>query len=50
MLCCAALWRAGIVVGLATWGWRIMRVLGVKVTAITPARGAFNTLAGPVHP
>ncbi len=30
---------AGIVVGLATWGWRIVRVLGVKLTAITPARG-----------
>lgn len=22
----------GIVIGLATWGWRIMRVLGVKMT------------------
>lgn len=29
----------GIVVGLATWGWRIMRVLGVKMTCITPSRG-----------
>lgn len=29
----------GIVVGLATWGWRIMRVLGVKMTCITPCRG-----------
>ncbi|GBF90572.1 sodium phosphate symporter [Raphidocelis subcapitata] len=29
----------GIVIGLATWGWRIMRVLGVKMTAITPCRG-----------
>lgn len=25
--------------GLATWGWRIVRVLGVKLTAITPCRG-----------
>lgn len=29
----------GIVIGLATWGWRIMRVLGVKMTCITPSRG-----------
>lgn len=29
----------GIVIGLATYGWRIIRVLGVKVTAITPCRG-----------
>jgi phosphate/sulfate permease len=35
----AAVQPAGIVVGLATWGWRIVRVLGVKLTAITPARG-----------
>lgn len=29
----------GIVVGLATYGWKIIRVLGVKVTSITPSRG-----------
>lgn len=29
----------GIVVGLATYGWKIMRVLGVKMTCITPCRG-----------
>lgn len=29
----------GIVIGLATYGWRIIRVLGVKVTSITPCRG-----------
>jgi sodium-dependent phosphate transporter len=26
-------------VGLATYGWKIVRVLGVKLTAITPTRG-----------
>jgi sodium-dependent phosphate transporter len=36
---CSFCLPAGIVVGLATWGWRIVRVLGVKLTAITPARG-----------
>lgn len=29
----------GIIVGLATYGWKIVRVLGVKLTAITPCRG-----------
>lgn len=31
--------NTGIVVGLATYGWKIIRVLGVKLTAITPSRG-----------
>lgn len=35
----AGIGATGIVAGLATFGWRIMRVLGVKLTAITPARG-----------
>jgi phosphate/sulfate permease len=34
-ICCTC----SIIVGLATWGWRIVQVLGVKLTAITPARG-----------
>eukprot|EP00775_Hariotina_reticulata_P009363 gene9363-9526_t len=34
-----ALGGSGIVVGLATWGYNIMRVLGVKCTHITPSRG-----------
>lgn len=34
-----ALGATGIVVGLATWGYSIMRVLGVKCTHITPSRG-----------
>uniref|UniRef100_A0A383WA46 Phosphate transporter n=1 Tax=Tetradesmus obliquus TaxID=3088 RepID=A0A383WA46_TETOB len=35
----AGIGATGIIVGLATWGWRIVQVLGVKLTAITPARG-----------
>ncbi|KAF6251745.1 phosphate transporter family-domain-containing protein [Scenedesmus sp. NREL 46B-D3] len=34
-----ALGGAGIVVGLATYGYNIMRVLGVKCAHITPSRG-----------
>ncbi|GBF97831.1 sodium phosphate symporter [Raphidocelis subcapitata] len=34
-----ALGATGIVVGLATYGYNIMRVLGVKATSITPSRG-----------
>jgi len=34
-----ALGAFGIVVGLATWGYNIIRVLGVKVTHISPSRG-----------
>jgi solute carrier family 20 (sodium-dependent phosphate transporter) len=34
-----ALGATGLVVGLATYGYNIMRVLGVKCTHITPSRG-----------
>ncbi|MCY3974781.1 MAG: inorganic phosphate transporter [Simkaniaceae bacterium] len=34
-----ALGGAGIVVGLATWGWRVMETIGRKITALTPTRG-----------
>ncbi len=34
-----ALGATGIVVGLATYGYNIMRVLGVKCAHITPSRG-----------
>ena len=34
-----ALGGTGIVVGLATYGHNIIRVLGVKATSITPSRG-----------
>lgn len=29
----------GIVIGLATWGWRVMETIGKKITALTPTRG-----------
>ena len=29
----------GIVVGLATWGWRVIETLGKKITELTPTRG-----------
>jgi phosphate/sulfate permease len=30
---------AGIVVGLATWGWRVIQTIGKKITELTPTRG-----------
>jgi PiT family inorganic phosphate transporter len=30
---------AGIVVGLATWGYRVMETMGKKITELTPTRG-----------
>ncbi|MEM8727278.1 MAG: inorganic phosphate transporter [Chlamydiota bacterium] len=29
----------GIVLGLATWGWRVMETIGRKITELTPTRG-----------
>jgi len=34
-----ALGGIGIVVGLATWGWRVMETIGRKITHLTPTRG-----------
>jgi inorganic phosphate transporter, PiT family len=34
-----ALGGAGIIVGLATWGWRVMETIGRKITHLTPTRG-----------
>jgi len=34
-----ALGGAGIVVGLATWGWRVIETVGKKITELTPTRG-----------
>ncbi len=34
-----ALGGIGIVVGLATWGWRVMITIGKKITELTPTRG-----------
>lgn len=30
---------SGIVIGLATWGWRVIRTVGQKITELTPSRG-----------
>jgi PiT family inorganic phosphate transporter len=30
---------AGIVIGLATWGWRVIKTVGEKITELTPSRG-----------
>ncbi|MCG6966753.1 MAG: inorganic phosphate transporter [Chromatiaceae bacterium] len=35
----------GIVVGLATMGWRVMATIGTKITELTPTRGYCATLA-----
>lgn len=37
---------AGIVVGLATYGYKIMRVLGVKMTRLTYSRGGPTAACG----
>ena len=29
----------GIVIGLATWGWRVMETIGKRITELTPSRG-----------
>lgn len=29
----------GIVIGLATWGWRVVKTIGKKITELTPTRG-----------
>ncbi|MCB1113295.1 MAG: inorganic phosphate transporter [Chlamydiia bacterium] len=34
-----ALGGIGIVVGLATWGWRVIETIGRKLTELTPTRG-----------
>ena len=45
-----ALWMlvlggVGIVIGLATWGYRVMETVGRKITELTPSRGFAATLA-----
>jgi len=35
----------GIVVGLATWGYRVMETVGKKITELTPSRGFAAELA-----
>jgi phosphate/sulfate permease len=34
-----ALGGVGIVAGLATWGWRVIRTIGERITELTPSRG-----------
>ena len=34
-----ALGGIGIVIGLATWGWRVIETVGRKITELTPSRG-----------
>ena len=34
-----ALGGVGIVIGLASWGWRVMETIGKKITELTPSRG-----------
>jgi phosphate/sulfate permease len=34
-----ALGGVGIVTGLATWGWRVIRTIGERITELTPSRG-----------
>ncbi len=34
-----ALGGSGIVIGLATWGWRVIETVGEKITELTPTRG-----------
>ena len=34
-----ALGGTGIVVGLATWGWRVIETVGRRITELTPSRG-----------
>ncbi|MFY7843007.1 MAG: inorganic phosphate transporter [Rhabdochlamydiaceae bacterium] len=34
-----ALGGLGIVLGLATWGWRVIETIGKKITELTPTRG-----------
>ena len=29
----------GIVIGLSTWGWRVIETIGKKITELTPVRG-----------
>lgn len=39
---------SGIAIGLATFGYRVMRLVGTKVTEITPSRGAAANIGGMV--
>jgi len=38
----------GIVIGLATWGWRVMETIGRRITELTPTRGFAAELAAAI--
>jgi PiT family inorganic phosphate transporter len=40
-----AIGGVGIVVGLATWGYRVMETVGKRITELTPSRGFAAELA-----
>jgi PiT family inorganic phosphate transporter len=40
-----AIGGVGIVIGLATWGYRVMETVGRKITELTPSRGFAAELA-----
>jgi len=40
-----ALGGLGIIIGLATWGYRVMETVGKKITELTPSRGFAAELA-----
>ena len=40
-----AIGGVGIVIGLATYGWRVMKTIGKKITELTPSRGFAAELA-----
>ena len=39
-MCILALGGVGIILGLSTYGYKIMNAMGTKLTAITPVRGS----------
>lgn len=40
-----ALGGSGIIIGLATWGWRVIETIGKKITELTPTRGFIAEIA-----
>ena len=40
MMCILAVGGVGIILGLSTYGYKIMNTIGTKLTAITPVRGS----------
>ncbi len=43
-----ALGGVGIVIGLGTWGYRVIETIGTKITALTPSRGFSAELAAAI--